>query len=170
MKTLKGFTLAELLVALVIVLILVLVSVPLYEELISSGRVKGAAETLYSFMLKVRSDAINTQTTATLVFQTGTSWCFGATTAATCNCSTVAACNLGQYNSTIYSNTTLSETGLTVSGASFITTITGTRGISSTTGTISFSTPDGDAVSVIINTMGFVRICSANVVGYQACS
>jgi prepilin-type N-terminal cleavage/methylation domain-containing protein len=64
----KGFTLIELLVTFAIVIILALVSVPLYEELIAGGRVKGASESLYFFILKVRSDAIKTQTTANLVF------------------------------------------------------------------------------------------------------
>jgi type IV fimbrial biogenesis protein FimT len=170
MKKAKAFTLVELLVAFAILLILAAVSVPLYGEFISAGRVKGASETLYSFILKVRSDAINSQTTTKLVFQTGSNWCFGATSANTCDCSVSANCNLGQYNSSLYSNTTLSQTGFVLSGSSYTTTINGTRGTASTAGTISFSTPDGDSVSVILNTMGFVRICSANVVGYQTCS
>ena len=170
MKKTKAFTLFEILVTFAILLVLAAVSVPLYAEFISAGRVKGASETLYSFILKVRSDAINSQTTATLVFQAGSTWCFGATSAATCDCSVAASCNLGQYNSTLYSNTTLSQVGFSLSGSSYATTINGTRGTASTAGTISFSTPDGDSVSVILNTMGFVRICSANVVGYQACS
>lgn len=170
MKKVKGFTLVELLITFAIVMVLAAVSVPLYSEFISAGRVRGAAETLYSFILKVRSDAINAQTTPTIVFQAGTSWCFGATTASTCDCTVSASCNLGQYDSSTYSNTTLTQSGFTASGSSYVTTINGTRGIASPGGTISFSTPDGDSVSVILNTMGFVRICSSNVVGYQACA
>jgi type IV fimbrial biogenesis protein FimT len=167
----KGFTLIELLVTFAIVIILALVSVPLYEELIAGGRVKGASESLYFFILKVRSDAIKTQTTANLVFQSGSTWCFGATTASTCNCTVSASCNLGQFSSSDYSNVTLSVTGFVagVSGA-YGTSITGTRGMASSTGTVSFAAADGDSVSVILNAMGFVRICSANVVGYKTCS
>lgn len=170
MEKIKGFTLFELLITFAILLVLVAVSVPLYSEFVSAGRVKGASETLYAFILKVRSDAINSQSTATLVFQTGSAWCFGATTAATCDCTVSASCNLGQFSASSYSNTTLSQSSFALSGSSYTTTINGTRGTASSAGTISFSSPDGDSVSVILNTMGFVRICSANVVGYPACS
>lgn len=165
MKKQQAFTLIELLVAIAIISILILASVPLYEEFVSGARVKGAAENLYAFIVKVRSDSINTQATETLVFQAGSTWCFGATTTSTCDCSVSANCNLGQVSSSEYSNTTLSLTGI---GSSM--TINGTRGIASTTGTMTFTASDGDAVSVILNKMGYPRICSANVVGYQACS
>lgn len=161
----KAFTLLELLIAISIVAILTVISVPLYSEYIETARLKGASETLYTSFLKARSEAIKSQGTVTFVFQTGTSWCFGANSTGTCDCNTAGSCNLGQIDSSSYSRVTLGLTGI---GTSM--TISGTRGVVSATGTVSFTSNDGDSVSVIINKMGFLRICSSNVSGYKSCS
>ncbi len=164
MNNRKGFTLLELLMSVAIMAILVVLSTPIFTTYIMQNRLKGAGESLYGDLFHARAEAIKQQKNITVVFQTGANWCYGVTTASNCNCSVANNCTLGQVSYLRHKNTTLSVIGL---GAN--TSFNGTRGVVSSTGTLSFTSNSGDSISLELNKMGFTKICSADLSGYTSC-
>ncbi len=153
----------ELLVVLLIVAILAAAAVPIYQSYLDESRIKGASEGLYHSLILARTEAIKQQANITVVFQTGASWCYGATTASTCDCTIAAACNLGQSSYTEYRGVSLSLTGI-VNKVTF----EGYRGEVTPSGTIGFSS-SSNTIDVSLNPLGRAGICSDNVGGYVAC-
>lgn len=167
MKSFKralGLTLVELLITLAIMAALTAITVPVYTYFIDNQRLKSVAERFYHDVIYAQSEALKQHTNVTVVFQTGTTWCYGITTATNCDCQIPGNCSLGQENYLTYDDITVGLTGFLTS-----TTISGNRGVATNTGTVDFSTSDGDVISVIINKMGFPRICSNDIAEYQSC-
>lgn len=169
-----GITIIEVVVGLFIVGIIVVALTPALQTYFSQNRLKGAAETLYTNILFSRSTAIEKATTVNLNFTTGSSWCYGMSSAAIgCNCTLAASgtnCDLGIVSGTTYPNVTLATTlagSVTVFGAS--------RGTPSNTGAITLSDANsGQSVRLTLSAMGMPSLCSgsggvANVGGYTAC-
>lgn len=166
----KGISLLEILITLAVIGILALVTVPQFSDYFLKARVQSAAEALYHDFQKARTEAIKSgQNAVTVVFQDGTSWCYGMTTASTCNCNTAGSCNLGQTNYASYKGTSLSFTGFTTGAGSGDTTFSYSRGDVNRTGTATFSSSGSYSISVELNKMGFSKICSSTVEGYKAC-
>ena len=161
----NGFTLVEVLITMVIVGILITITVPIYTDYIHDNRLKSAAETFYAGLNNARSEAIKQNKVVNVVYKSGTNWCVGYTTASSCDCAVAGQCNLGQVESSRFVGTTLALSN----GMATQTSFDGDRGIVSVTGTVTFSAASGDAISVILNKLGFARICSANLSGYQSC-
>ncbi len=159
----KGMTSIEVLIAIAIVAILVSLAIPQYFSYIEDSRIKHAVEDMYNKVMWARSTAIKNSQDVTTVVQTGGSWCYGFTTASTCDCSTAGNCALGSYQGGEYPSTTLSASGI---GASTI--YQSERGTISVPGTLTVSA-GGQSASVVINKMGMARICGSNISGYKAC-
>ncbi|MDF1655200.1 MAG: GspH/FimT family pseudopilin [Coxiellaceae bacterium] len=162
-RKLKAITSIEVLIAIAIVAVLVSLAIPQYFTYIEDTRIRHAAEDLYHKTMWARSTAIKNTQNVTAVVQTGGSWCYGFTTAATCDCNTAGSCTLGAYQSGDYPNTTMSASGI---GASTV--YESTRGTVSVPGTLTVSA-GGQSASVVINKMGLSRICGTNVAGVKAC-
>jgi len=62
----RGFTLVELLTAIVVLVVLAMIAVPSFSELIASQRVQMAAMDLFTSLLRARSEAIKQNTDVTL--------------------------------------------------------------------------------------------------------
>jgi len=62
----RGFTLVELLTAIVVLVVLAMIAVPSFSELIASQRVQMAAMDLFTSLLRARSEAIKQNTNVTL--------------------------------------------------------------------------------------------------------
>jgi len=100
-----GFTLVELMVALVVLAILVALAVPSFTDFFERGRVRNAAEDLVSLVSNARAEAVKHDLDVSIAMKgSGTNWCAGgngavaptggvpAATADTCNCTDTAQC------------------------------------------------------------------------------
>lgn len=159
-----GFTIIETLVVMAIVGAIALVAIPATQHYLETDRLKAAAESLSHDFHKAQSEALKSQTDVRVVFQAGAKWCYGITTASTCDCQVANACTLGQVKVSDVGSSTMSLVGLTTH-----TLFTKSRGLVSVTGTVNFTGASGKVLSVELNKMGFVKVCSSNVSGYSAC-
>lgn len=84
----KGFTLIEVLVALVILGILAIMTAPSFRDTLDRRRVINAATSLNDQIQQARAQSIMLNTRVSLVFNyaDATNWCFGVTDRATCDC------------------------------------------------------------------------------------
>lgn len=175
MQKQPGFTLIEVIVALLIFGILAIMITPAFTQYVTQYRLTSAAEGYYDDVNLARSRAIEQTTGVVLSIQTGSSWCYGLTVNTNCNCNSGANCELGRVTSADYPNTSLSvDSGFLTqsSPTSKTTTFDNTRGVPSAIGTITISaTGAGQSLTVSIGTLGTPKICSASatVGGYPAC-
>ncbi len=151
----RGVTLIEVIIALVIVAILATIAVPYMGSYLQTRRVEGAAQALSTAITSARTYASSNQTTTTMVFQSGSSWCFGATTASNCDCNVPSSCNLGQTQSSSYKNVSLALSGLGGGQTQF----SSSRGVVSNTGTATFTVSMG-AINIVLTGAGSVTLCS----------
>ncbi len=160
----KGFTLMEMLIAVMIVSVLAVIALPSFLDLIQANRVKSASEGLYQDIFFARSEAVKQNKNVFISFQTGTTWCYGISTDAACNCSLTSSCNLRRVTSANFSGISMSTTGIGGGSVWF----EGARGVAEEAGTIGF-TIAGKTVDVSLARMGRVEICSDDIGGYRAC-
>lgn len=164
----RGLTLLELLLAITVVLVLIGLAMPSFIEIIQSHRLRQASESFYNDLLLARATAIKQQTTVFVVFQSGTNWCYGLNNNSSCSCSVTNNC---QLNGTTKIITSSNFNGVTLNTSNFSganTAFEGVRGTVSNTGTITLSN-NGKSVSIIINKMGYIQICSNTFSGYNPC-
>ena len=166
-----GFSIIEVIVGLVIIAILIAAVTPFFDTYFEQNRLKGAAETLYDNINYARTTSIKNNTTVSLTFIAGASWCYGmASGAIACTCSSapsVTNCNLGIISSTTYSGTSLATT---IAGNT--TTFNPTRGTPSNVGTVTFSTTTPTrSLQISLSAMGTASLCSPSgtVGGYPGC-
>jgi type IV fimbrial biogenesis protein FimT len=159
----RGMTLAEVLIALVIVSILIIVGVPTFIAFYQEYRLSTNTEKLYYSLQYARSAAIKNNQTVYVNFSTGTAWCYGINANSTCNCTLTNSCGLGTYNASTTQDFSLSTTGL--SGNTLI--FDGTHG-SASTSSVTF-TLNSNAMSVSIMALGNMRVCSNQISGYPTC-
>lgn len=161
----KGLTVLELLVTFLIIVLITVLAVPIFSYLYEYNRLKNVAERLYHDLIYAQSEAIKRQANVTVTFQSGNSWCYGITTASSCNCLVANNCGLGQVSYLSHSNTNLASTGIIGN-----TTFSSSRGVVSTPGTITLSTSGGVSISVVVNKLGFPKICSNDLSEYKSCT
>lgn len=165
----QGMTITEVLIVLLLLTILSTLLVPSYITYITQNRLKSAAEGLYDDFLLARTTAIKLSSPVTLTFITGSNWCYGLSSGATaCVCSNAASasnCNVGIISSTDNPGTTLSLSGFTANATIF----DAARATPSVTGSATFSTADGNTITVSLNALGTSMICATGVGGYAAC-
>ena len=166
----RGLTLLELMVVIAIIAILAALAFPSFISYFQQRRLAGAAEVLYHDLHDARSEAIRHQANVTVVFQDGVNWCYGITTASSCNCSLPANCDIGQVDATDSPDISMVLSGLNSGGGSGLTIYSGSRGATSATGYVEF-TVDSKSIRVMINALGFPSVCSVGNVGeYATCS
>lgn len=101
MHSSRGFTIIELMVAVVVLAILMAMAAPSYNDFFQRYRVRGAADDVATLLAVARTESVARNRNVAIVFSgTGTEWCVGAegagepaapgdlvVTAPTCNCS-----------------------------------------------------------------------------------
>ncbi len=166
-KKCLGINLIELLIVLAIVAVLAKVAVPSFIDFLRVSQVTGATQTLYYTLQYARSEAIKRNATVYVVFQSGSSWCYGVNAGATCSCSTAGNCALGAVTAP-NAKLTLSTTGLSGNQITF----EGTHGATYVNGPLLTFTVTGQtpALSIKIGSLGSLSICSSTVSGYSVCT
>lgn len=165
----QGFTLVELVVTLAIAAILATIAVPAFNGTIESLRARRATESMVSTLYNAKSEAIKRNTFVRLVFKTsdaGATWCYGLTTAATCNCTTASSCLLDGVD-TARSNTQFKGIAATVSATDATFSFNPLRGTVNA-GNVKFtSDSQGFQSKAVISTKGRITTCSDAGAGYM---
>lgn len=163
----RGMTLIEMIITISVISILMLIAVPTTMTIISNAHLKSISNGLFSKLQLIRSQAIKKNAPVNVDLLSGTVWCYGFSTTGACNCNVASSC---LYNGTEYVVASQSDENITMSLAGIATdfSFSGNQGVTSSSGTITFSNPDY-AISIVISRLGRIKMCSANVAGYLAC-
>lgn len=159
-----GFTLLEALVVLIIVSVLAVSSIFASRFILTTNRLKSAADSFSQQTRLARSEAIQSQQDVYLNVQTGSSWCYGINKISTCSCSPSNTCALAVVTSSNYAGITVSSTGFTSNNLAF----DSIRGLPAGASSVSFQI-GSQSITVNISSLGQVSLCSTNVTGYPAC-
>ena len=180
-KTISGFTVIEVLVTLSVLGVFLSVGAGSFGGFMEKNRLKAAAEGISSDLHFARSEAVSrgTGNSVNVSFTTdgGTSWCYGLTTAASCDCTitdttNASACVIPVAGTNVLRVMNSSEYGTSVSMTS-VTFPANTTGFGATRGLA----PAGQAVlttnsktaTVTLSALGRVRVCSDDNIGYPSC-
>lgn len=160
----RGFTLTELMVTVAVIAILSVVAIPSFIDMIQGRRVKGAAEGLAAALQNAKAEAIKTNSTVRIVFTPAgigadhTTWCYGMTDQADCDCTAADSCAVGGVTTgTVIPSTEFKDVSANFS-VSNMRSFTPLRG-GSNGGTVTFSGPGGKSLGVAVNSIGRIRIC-----------
>lgn len=182
----RGVTLIELMIVIVITAILLAWAIPSFQETIDRNRLKAATETLYGDFQFAKSEAIKRNEQIRVIFDNSTTtevingksvtvtWCYGVTEQASCGCrpskySTPNRCTIDGIPkdslSVDYPDITITPSANFSFGY-----VRGTVNA----GNVTLNSARSKQTQVILNGLGRIRICSptgsSNVTGYAACS
>ncbi|MBF0611581.1 MAG: hypothetical protein G8345_18920 [Magnetococcales bacterium] len=167
-----GTTLAEVLVVMILLVILVVVAVPSWKSYTERQHLKGAAQALMSDLTLMRSEAVAKNSTVTIRFQTGATWCYGLSDnpAQTCSCQPGGTgCTLNgvqKVNSWAnFKNVQLVSTTFTNQTTGF----EPVRGMAVSGGTVVFQSTSGQQVRVELNPVGRIRGCASQLPPFSPC-
>lgn len=173
----RGFTLIELVVALVITGILLVMAVPVLNEQIDKRRLVAVADAIYGDLQYARSEAIRNNQNVQISFSGGASWCYGMILgAAACDCSVVASgtgyCSLKRVDHLDFPKVSIPASG----GISFSGNKTGfdpVRGVASESGYVIMESALGKQARVNLALLGRISVCAPASIGlagtYPAC-
>jgi len=169
-KAKKGFTLIELMVTIAIIAIIAMIAAPALGEFIDKTRLRGATDRLYADMQFARSEAVKRNSSVSIKFSTGNSWCYGINSGGACDCNTVNACNIKTVHHNEFSGITLDSATFNAS----TTTFDPIRGVLSSTGLARLQSSGGKQTCVHMSLIGQIRLCSPdgskNLGGYPTCN
>lgn len=167
-----GFSFIEGMVVMTVFAIIITIAAGSWSNLIKSKRIQGAAESLHDTLKLAHSESIKNNSAISVVFQSGSNWCFALSDSGSCDCTTSNSCLIDGVervvNSSDYSGNALSLTGLSNDSGIYYVEFEGTRGTALNTGTMTFSNSDY-SVTVAIGKFGLVTICSDSIGWYGSC-
>jgi type IV fimbrial biogenesis protein FimT len=174
----SGFTLIELIMTMAIMAITLTFVVSGMSELISRGRLDSSAQKLYDLLTLARSEAIVRNRNLFVNITDGASWCIGLDDTAACNCGTSGDCSIDGAEKVIQS-TDFSGIMLDDGGGLASFRFDPRNGIPEQTNnnaytqsTYTFSNSAGNGLSIVINPVGRLRVCSSTTPpfrGYASC-
>jgi Tfp pilus assembly protein FimT len=165
-RCLKGITLFEVLVMLVVVGILAIVAVPSFVTLINRYRISSTAQNLYYALQEARSEAVKRNANVYLAFNPGSTWCYGINAGATCDCTTAGSCGIGTKSYLSANQITLSATGYSNNYVYF----EGTHGAAQNSGSITLTLyGQSSYIKISISALGNLSMCSSGISGFTAC-
>jgi len=163
-----GFTLPEMMVAVAILGILAAIAAPSFTDMLERRRLVSATETIMSDLRWARSEAIKRNTNITVTFTDGSPWAYEINTAADPVALPIVCPPPDTSLKAVCSSAVNDFADITLAGSD--TTFNPVRGTAGN-GTITLTSANGNALNVVVSTLGRVRICSqsGHVGGYDAC-
>lgn len=179
-----GFTLIELLIVVAIVGVLAALAAPAFTKLLDRGRLRGAAEQVFSDLQLARTETIKRNADMFVTFSSAaptTNWCYGTRVAATCDCTITdptdaSACQVDGVLRVVrgadYRDVVLDPGFFTVATRAVFSPRQGaaeTSAGAAHNGTVTL-TLEGDSVDVVVARLGRVSTCTPNSMpGFRAC-
>lgn len=165
----RGFSLIELLVAIVVLAIITTLAFPAFQATRDGARVRAATEAVYSQMQFARSESVKQNRDLFVSITAGANWCIGLSNATGCTCGTAGSCQYGPAAALAENNVRAEN----FAGVSLATTqtelqIDNRRGGTATSTTLTLTGGSSKEGRVTISTLGRVSICG-NVGGYASC-
>jgi prepilin-type N-terminal cleavage/methylation domain-containing protein len=163
-KRQDGFSLTELIVALAVLAILIGAAAPSFFRVIEKERLELTVETVIADFNFFRQEGLKRRVADfSFNFNDGTSWCYGIAVG-TCSCSTVNSCAVRQVTGSDFNGISAVSSSAARYSYDWV------RG-TVTAGTITFNTPSGYDLRIVINGLGRASICSPsdNIPAYQSC-
>ena len=159
----RGLTLMELMVTVVIMAILLVLAVPSFNAFLARGRLSGAAEGLAQDLQLAKSEALRRNANVDVIFRSGEGdyWCYatlepGSTADDnTCSCGASTSCALRLVESSAHA-------GVTVSGMMFPKATFYPRPVVDSDRWVKFSHASAGTLQVTLGAAGQVSICSAS--------
>ncbi len=108
-----GAGLLEILVVSAVLIILATQALPLTSKFMDRRRVLSVTNALYDDMRFAQSEALRRNATVYYGVTGGTSWCYGFSVNAGCNCATANSCELRSQSYASFQNTSMSTTATT---------------------------------------------------------
>jgi type IV fimbrial biogenesis protein FimT len=185
-----GFTLIELMVALVVFLILAALAIPGFTTYLEKSRVRGAADSVVNQIAQARQVAVKYDREVSLATTvTGSDWCLGAleaadpapgqqaTGAAACNCNTAPAACLVDGREMVVAKAQHRDIALSSHAATL--TFDGRLGVRSDASvgnadasSFALTSPSGRySLTVRVSPLGQASVCTTtgNILGYPSC-
>ena len=167
-----GLTLIELLVSIAVLAVLTSLAAPSFTSYIDRTRLTTAVDALNADLQLARSEALRTNQTVGINFQTGSAWCYGAVLGSTsCDCSVSSAgagyCDYKRVTASSASSVTMSSSTFASGTTSFDT----GRGFLTSAGSVTLTSTQGKQARVSLSLMGTASVCSVSglTTVYPAC-
>ncbi len=163
----QGFTLVELMIAIVIVTVLVLISVPVFTSFIQNYRISASADQLFYYLQYARTESIKRNADIYVSFNTGDTWCYGINIGSACTCNVVNSCGLATVSYSAPQQQSLTTTGLTGGYIYF----EGSHSAANASGSVTFTQygQSSPFITINIGRLGSLSECSTGISGYGAC-
>lgn len=163
----NGYTLIEMLVALLIICILIGISVPLFTSFIQNYRISANADDLYYYLQYARSEAVKRDTNVYVSFHTGDTWCYGVNVGSACDCTAAGSCGLATVSYGSAQQQTLSTSGMNDSSFYF----EGTHSAASKSCSVTFTQygQSSPLITISVGYLGNIQQCATGISGYTAC-
>lgn len=159
-----GFTLTELIVAIAVLAIIVALGAPSFFRMVEKERLELAVESVIADFNFFRQEGLKRRV-PDFAFNVhdGTGWCYGITVGS-CSCTIVNNCSVRQVTGSDFNGIATVSSSVAKYSYDWV------RG-TVTAGTITFNTPGGYDLRIVINGLGRASICSPsdNVPAYQSC-
>jgi len=155
-----AFTMLELLITIAVLGILLSVAIPSFSGMTERYRLKTMIETVVEDLQFARSKAVTDNTNIFVSVSTGSTWCYGISSTAACDCSTGTTCDLKKVGFGDFNGLSIDGTNTDVSNITY-----GPIGVSNFItggGRIEFRTTNLTA-RININAIGRLQTCSDDI-------
>jgi prepilin-type N-terminal cleavage/methylation domain-containing protein len=165
-----GFTLIELLLTLAVLALLATSATPSLLDLLDRHRLRGAAENIHGDLMLARTEALRLNTPVSISFQVNPAdgvWCYALNDAGPCDCLHGNDCRVAGSPAQAATNAYFQRVRLSTNLRLRTATFQPVRGTVNA-GTVTLAI-GAQAVDIVISTLGRVRLCSDQLVGYPPC-